>query len=202
MNFLLDPNVAYLVLLAAIVLAFLAVATPGTGLLEISALFCFVLAGYAAYNLSIHWWALGILAVSVIPFVLAIRNSGHGVYLGTSILLLVIGAIFLFPGREGLISVNPLVALISSSFAAVSLWFMLRKSMEAISRRPTHDLDSLVGKSGEAKSKIHEAGSVMVAGEQWSARSEAPIPEGSHVHVVDREGFVLVVEKVKHPKTT
>jgi membrane-bound ClpP family serine protease len=34
-----------------------------------------------------------------------------------------------------------------------------------------------------------------VAGELWSARSEKPVPAGSYVHVIRREGFVLVVER-------
>ena len=38
-DFLLDPNVAYIVLMAGALLALLALATPGTGLLEIGALF-------------------------------------------------------------------------------------------------------------------------------------------------------------------
>jgi len=34
-----------------------------------------------------------------------------------------------------------------------------------------------------------------VAGELWSARSEKPIPAGSEVHVIRREGFILIVER-------
>ena len=37
MQFMLDPNVAYLILLAGVVLGLLAVVTPGTGLLEVGA---------------------------------------------------------------------------------------------------------------------------------------------------------------------
>ena len=81
MDFLLDPNVAYLIFLAGIVLVFMAVATPGTGVVEIGALFCFVLVGYALYNLSINWWALVILLLSIVPFVQAIRKPKSLLYL-------------------------------------------------------------------------------------------------------------------------
>ncbi len=198
MDFLLDPNIAYLILLAAIFLSFLAFATPGTGMLEVGALFCFVLAGYAAYKLSIHWWALVILLISIVPFVFAVRNPARGIYLAGSLFLLVIGSVFLFGGGEGLISVNPILAIVASGLVSVSLWLMLRKSIEAMSRRPTHDLDALVGQVGEAKSKIHNDGSVYVAGEMWSARSDVEIPSGSHIRVVRREGFILVVESATH----
>ncbi len=198
MDFLLNPNIAYLILLSAVSLAFLAIVTPGTGLLEISALFCLVLAGYAAYKLSIHPWALVILLLSVVPFVMAIRNPNRGLFLGLSILLLVIGSMFLYGSEETLVSVNPIVATVSSGLMAVSLWFILRKSIEAMSRRPTHDLEALVGQVGESKTKVHDEGSVNVSGELWSARSDAEIPTGSPIRVVRREGFILVVEKINH----
>lgn len=196
MDFLLDPNVAYLIFLTGIVLVFIAVATPGTGLVEIGALFCFVLTGYALYNLSVNWWALVILLLSVVPFIQAIRKPKSFLFLALSILLIVTGSVFLFASDDGsLISVNPIIALISSGLVAVFLWFLFRKAFEAISRRPTHDLEALVGQIGEAKSAIHGDGSVYVAGEIWSARSDSEIPAGSHVRVVRRDGFTLVVEK-------
>ena len=196
MDFLLDPNVAYLIFLTGIVLVFIAVATPGTGLVEIGALFCFILTGYALYNLSVNWWALVILLLSVVPFIQAIRKPKSFLFLALSILLIVIGSVFLFASDDGsLISVNPVIALISSGLVAVFLWFLFRKAIEAISRRPTHDLEMLVGQIGEAKSAIYGDGSVYIAGEMWSARSDSEIPAGSHVRVIRRDGFTLVVEK-------
>ena len=63
MDFLLDPNIAYLILLAGVLLGFLAIITPGTGMFEVGAFFCLLLAGYAVYNLSFNWWALLLLVL-------------------------------------------------------------------------------------------------------------------------------------------
>ena len=52
MDFLLEPNIAYLILLGGILLSLMAIVTPGTGLFEVGAFFCLALAGYAVYNLS------------------------------------------------------------------------------------------------------------------------------------------------------
>jgi membrane-bound ClpP family serine protease len=60
---------------------------------------------------------------------------------------------------------------------------------------PSHDLAGLIGQIGEARTKVDDDGSVQVAGELWSARSEKPIEAGSSIRVVSRDGFVLVVEK-------
>lgn len=196
MDFLIDPNFAYIVLVAGVVLAFFSASTPGSGVGEVSALFCFVLAGYAAYTLSIHWWALFVLVLGVVPFIMAVRKPSQSIlYLSICIVLEVLGSVFLFPAEEGLISVNPILAILVSVLMAVILWYVLRKFIEVVSRRPTHDLDALLGVIGTATSAIHKEGSVHVNGEDWSAKSDVKIPSGSHVRVVSREGFVLVVEK-------
>lgn len=195
MDFLLNPNIAYLILLGAVLLAMMSLATPGTGLFEIGAFFCIVLAGYAMSQLSFNWWALILLGLSIVPFVYAIQKPKRELYLALSILLLVIGSVFIFPRIENQPAVNPLVAIVASALVAGFLWIAVRKSMEAASIRPSHDLEVLVGKIGEAKTKVEEEGSVQVEGELWSARSEKSIPAGSSIRVLRREGFVLIVEK-------
>lgn len=195
MDFLLNPNVAYLILLGGVLLAMMSLASPGTGLFEIGAFFCFALAGYAIYNLSFNWWALLLLGLSIVPFVFALQKPRREPFLALSILLLVIGSVFMFPRTEDQAIVNPVIALIASVLVTGFLWTAVRKSVEATSARPTHDLSTLIGQVGEARTRINDEGSVFVAGELWSARSENPIPAGSPIRVLRREGFVLIVEK-------
>ncbi len=195
MDFLLDPNIAYLILLGAVLLAMMSLASPGTGLFEIGAFFCILLAGYSIYQLSFNWWALILLGLSIVPFVYAIQKPKRELYLALSILLLVVGSVFIFPRTGDQAVVNPLVAVVASALVAGFLWLAVRKSMEAAGTRPSHDLDGLIGKIGEARTKVEEEGSVQVEGELWSARSEKTIPAGSSIRVLRREGFVLIVEK-------
>ncbi len=195
MDFLLEPNVAYLILLSGVLLGLMAIVTPGTGLFEVGAFFCLALAGYAVYNLSFNWWALALLVLSIVPFIYAIQKPKREPYLGISILLLVIGSMFLFAADGWKPAVNPFMALVSSVLLSVFLWIVVRKTVQAAGARPVHDLEALIGSLGEARSRIHEEGSVYVSGEMWSAKSDSPIPDGSSIRVVRREGFVLVVEK-------
>lgn len=197
MEFLLDPNVAYVLVVAGLFLGMLAIVSPGSGILEIGALFCLVLAGYATWNISFHWWAIIILVTSLVPFYFAVRNMRRRLMLALTVLGVVVGSVFLYPGEDGsLIGVHPVVAATASLSAGGFLWLSLNKSIEAHHAIPAHDLVTLIGQVGEAKSDIHESGSVQVAGELWSARSEVRIPAGSQVKVIQREGFTLLVEKV------
>jgi membrane-bound serine protease (ClpP class) len=195
MDFLLDPNIAYLILLGAVLLGMMALASPGTGLFEIAAFFLIVLAGYAIFRLGFNWWALVLLGLGIVPFVYALQKPKRELFFGIAILLFIVGSVFMFPRTEGRAVVSPVVAVIGSVSVAGLLWFAVQKAVEATSRRPSHDLTGLVGQVGEARTKIDEEGSVQIGGELWSARSENLIPAGSSIRVVRREGFILIVEK-------
>lgn len=197
MDQLLNPNVAYLILVASLLVVMLAVLSPGTGVLELSALVLLVAAGWVIFNLPINYWALGVLVLGFIPFLLAVRRSGKIIYLIISIITFVIGSIYLFQGETWWApGVNPFLAVIVSTLSAVFIWIATTKSLEASRARPTHDLAGLIGEIGEAKTAIQAEGSVQVSGELWSARSQTLIPEGAKVRVLSREGFILTVEAV------
>jgi membrane-bound serine protease (ClpP class) len=194
-DFLLNPNVVYIVLMAGALLALLAVATPGTGLLELGALFLLAGAGYGLYTLSCNWWALLLMALSTIPFAYSLQKSKREPFLVLAILMLIAGSIFIFPRTNVHPGVNLFLALGVSVLVGGFLWIAARKTVEAAKLKPVHNLGELVGQVGETKTRVHAEGSVQVAGELWSARSDSPIPAGELIRVIKREGFILVVEK-------
>lgn len=190
----LDPNVAYLLLVAGMLMAILALFSPGTGLLEAGALFALTLAGFGILGLSVNVWALIILIVSVAAFGAALRFRRHWIFLAASLLALIGGSIFLFAAEDGSPAVNPILAVVTSVMALGILWIVGKKGLEAVTLRPTHDLARLVGKIGEARTNIREEGTVYIDGEEWTARSSGSIPLGSKVRVVGRDGLTLIVE--------
>jgi len=197
---LLDPNLAYLILVVGLMLAAMAVFAPGTGLFEVGALILLILAGWEVYNLPINVWAFGILLLGAVFFVLAFRQTRPYLFLGLSILAVVIGSTFMFRGETwSQPAVNPILALVVSILAGGFLWVGTRKALDARLLTPAHSLGSLIGAIGDAKTDIQEEGSVQVGGELWSARSEAPIPAGAKVRVLERDGYVLQVEAMDKP---
>ncbi len=200
MDLLLNPNIAYLLLVTATFCALVALIAPGTGLPELIAVFSLALAAYAVYHLSFNWWALVLLILSLVPFFIAVRGNASATvrrdrWLALSILGLTAGSVFFFPVGNGALSVNPLLALLTSAVYAILVWFSARKVIVATQGKPMQDISILIGQSGETKTAIDAVGSVHVSGELWSARSEMPIPAGKPIKVVGREGFMLIVEK-------
>jgi membrane-bound serine protease (ClpP class) len=200
MNLLVNPNIAYLLLIFGSILLMMALVTPGTHLLEGGALFLLALAGYEIYILGFNFWALFILILTLVPFIYATRKPGREWALALSILGLIIGSLYLFPGVGLLPAVNPILAVVVSAASAGFLWLVVRKGLQAYHARPLQDLGRLIGQTGHAKTEVREVGSVQVAAELWSARSEKVIPVGSRIRVLDREGFTLVVERDDQPK--
>lgn len=194
MNPLLDPNVAYLLLVFGVVLGILALFSPGTGILEIGALFSLVLAGYGAVNMDINAWALGVLLVGVVPFVLALRKARGWPLLIVSIGVIIVGSVFLFRTETGAPAVNVWLALVTSLLAGGILWFIGRKSLEAIQRAKNFDLARLVGETAITRTVVSKEGSVYLNSEEWSAWSDHEIPAGVRVRVISRRGLVLKVE--------
>jgi membrane-bound serine protease (ClpP class) len=197
MNFLLDPNVAYLILVVGLILGMLALFTPGTGILEIGALFAVFLAGYAVYNLPFNTWALILLMVGVLPFFFAVRKYKQWYWLLPAIASAVVGSVFLFRADAGSPAINPIFAIIVSVVSILLMWLIGIKSIEALRLDPAQDLGNLIDMVGETRTDILLEGTVYVGGEEWTARSEKRIPVGSQVKVTGREGLVLIVEQVK-----
>jgi membrane-bound serine protease (ClpP class) len=200
MEILYNANIAYILLVVGFVSALLALAAPGTGMLEVGAFFLLALAAYSVYHIGFNLWALIVLVLALVPFIYAIQKPKREWALILSILGVIAGSLYLFPSEGLLPAVNPILAVLVSLLIAGFLWWVIRKVTAAHHARPLQDLHSLIGKIGEAKTRVQGEGSVQVAGELWSARSEKPILAGSRVRVVSREGFVLVVtldEKLK-----
>ncbi len=195
MEILIDPNVAYLILMVGVVLAIMALFAPGTGVLELGALFMLFLAGWEISQQPVNLWALLVLVLGVVPFILAVRKSQRLIYLVVALVAFILGSAYLFRGASWWQpGVNPFLALITSLLASGYLWIATTKVLESDRLRPRHNLEKIIGDSGEARTDIYNEGSVQIGSELWSARSSAPIPSGSKVRVVKREGFILEVE--------
>jgi membrane-bound serine protease (ClpP class) len=196
MEFLLNPNIAYLLIVTAFLLTLVAIVIPGTGIPEVLLAICLVLAGYLVYNLGINIWAAVLLAASIIPFLLAIRSKTWRIpLLIVTMLLLIGGSVFLFTGKNGFPLVDPLLAVIVSLISGGLVWVAADRTSAAMQRAPVHNPEALIGKIGEARTDIHQEGSVQLDGELWSARSETPITARSSVRVIRRDGLILTVEE-------
>lgn len=194
---LFDPNIAYLLLVLTSLVMLAAVLSPGTGFVEFSALSLMVLTGWVINNSTVNPVALVVLLAGFVPFWMAVRGSGKQLHLLLAIGLFVIGSLFLFTQPDSwLPAVNPLLGVGVSALLSLFLWWAARRTIEVLNSTPAHDLSVLIGEVGEARSEIHQEGTVYVHGEEWSAFSHHSIPAKTRVRVLGRSGLILEVEPV------
>jgi membrane-bound serine protease (ClpP class) len=191
-----SQDIAYFFLIASIWTSVLAISSPGTGLLELGACACILVTTVFGAFLGVNVWALAILGVAFVVFLFEIARPLKGVFLLISMVLFSVGSVFLFQdGEGGLAVVSWPLAVVSSLGTAGFFWLVVREVIQTHRRRPQMDPSAVVGQVGTAETEIFHEGSVQVASELWSARSEVRIPAGSNVRVISRDGLVLTVEK-------
>jgi membrane-bound serine protease (ClpP class) len=200
MEFLISPNVAFVLIVAAIVLFMATLVNPKSTMLKVGMVLCLLAAGYELVHLRGNPWALVVLAFSPLPFFALTRQTrSHPALLVITILMLTVGSVFLFVDQNGRPLVNYLLAGGVSIICGEFVWITAGRKQNAEGARISDALDAMVGLTGNVRTEIevHSTGSVEVEGEVWMARSKAPIPAGSTVRILRRDGAVLTVKKVE-----
>ncbi|MHB8806284.1 MAG: NfeD family protein [Anaerolineaceae bacterium] len=193
MEFLLDPNVAFVVLAVAFFMVIFALLTPGTGFLEILALVLLTLVGYSVANLAVNAWAIVLLLAGVVLVLIALRRAWKWYFLAGSIVCVIVGLLFVYQSAGSLLAMDPLLAVFLSLGMGIFIWIVGRNTSTAFNLNPSSDPDQVIGMTGKALTDITAKGSVYVDGENWSAIADSRIPKGSPIVVLERTGLVLKV---------
>ena len=198
LSVLVNPNVAFLLLVLGIQLVVLELSAPGGWVAGFLGVLCLALAAYAMRILPLNWLGLVLIGVSFVLFFLDLKTPGVEALTVAGIGTLIAGALILFnvPAGSpyGRLSV-PLVvatALVIGAFFA----FVVAKGLRAQKLRPVTGVDQLIGRQGVVRTPLDPGGTVWVAGELWTAvADDGPLTEGEQVEVVAVEGLRLRVRR-------
>jgi membrane-bound serine protease (ClpP class) len=107
----------------------------------------------------------------------------------------ILGGILLTSNQEPYLRASvPLVVVLGLSTGAFVL-LALGAGIRAQRSRPVSGREALVGAVGVAKTDLDPQGTVLVAGEDWTAEAEGPVRAGERVRVVTVKGLRLQVRK-------
>ncbi len=187
-------NLVYLVLVAGVWLAALAIVSPGTGILEMLAALTLGLAGLGMISLTLSPWALVVLGVGAVLFLFSLWRRREVIWLALAAVAITLGSAFLFVSEDGGPAVHPLVAGLASALTLGYFWFAIRKVLASAKAKLANDPSAVMGQVGESRTALDPVGSVYVGGELWTARAEKPVAEGRPVRVIGRDGLTLTVE--------
>jgi membrane-bound serine protease (ClpP class) len=198
MNLLINPNIAYVLLITAVMLLlWISYHLNSTGA-KICMALCFLAGGYEFVYLKGNPWAFLAVVSSPLPFFLALRQSrAYSPLILVTIVMLTVGSAFLFMDQDSNRLVNPGLSGIVSTFIALSIWIGMGRLGKSQNTIVSDDPGSLVGLIGDVRTDIepYSTGSVMVEGELWRARSKEFIPAGRTVRVLRQDAYVLTVKE-------
>lgn len=138
------------------------------------------------------WWA-GLIVAALILFFLETQMPGMGIFGLSGAVCLVLGAFMLSSGNMAVVGGAAIVSL-GTTALTIKAMYDARKAGKYAS--PT-DPKRLVGQIGTATTALNPRGSVLIAGEQWTAVSDtgAHVASGERVIILEVDGLVLKVFK-------
>jgi len=173
---------------------------PGLSVAGIGAGLCFIIGFMALGSLPVNWAAVGMLALSLILFVVALLTDTEVVVTVAGLIPFILGSLLLFspfraesPAAPDL-RVSLWLILLMAGLIVFSSLIILRAILKASKRPPQTDAESLIGKTGIAESDLNPNGMVKIERQTWSATTlgEA-VNKGQTVQVKSVSGVRLMV---------
>ena len=189
-----NPNIAYILFMLGLLGLYFELSTPGAIFPGVVGAISLILAFFAFQTLSINYAGMMLIVLAVLLFIVDIKAATHGVLTTGGLVAMFIGSIMLFnapdPALRASMSVIVPVVVATGAFFAAGVWLSIRSQ----GRKPATGAAGLVGMEGDARTPVDaQGGTVFVAGTHWNAVSQAEIPQGTKVTVVEVKGLVLRV---------
>lgn len=194
MSSLMDPNIAFLLLVLGGLALFAEFNHPGAVLPGVVGVIAIVLALFALNFLPTRFASLALLLVAFALFALEAKFASHGVLAIGGIVCMVIGALFLVDGPIPQMRVNIITAVAVSIPIGLIAVFLTTLVLRARRGRVATGSEGMIGEIGIARTPVSAEGKVFVHGELWNAVSTMAIAEGTRVKVAGVNGLHLVVE--------
>ncbi|HEY1901382.1 MAG TPA: nodulation protein NfeD [Terracidiphilus sp.] len=197
LGWLVDPNIALLMLVGGALLIYLEFNTPGTIVPGALGTLMVLLAIFGLNLLPIRYTAVLLLVAALGLLVLEAKVGGHGALAIAGIVCLTFGMLTLVAAPVPELGVSPLVAVgVSAGFGVITV-FLLRLAIRARRMKARLGADAMLGFAARAMEPLAPEGHVLVEGEIWRARASEPVAAGAEVRVVGHDQYLLRVEPTK-----
>jgi len=199
LNIVSDPNVAYILLMLGFLGILFELFNPGIIFPGIIGFICLVLSFYALNTLPVNYAGLALIVFGVVLLLLEVKIASHGMLAIGGITSLLLGSLMLIKPGSGLEFIRISRALIISTVAVTSSFFVfvIGMGLKAQRRKPVMGLESLIGETAEAYEPLNPTGRVFMQGELWNAVSlSGSILQGEKLRVRDIKNMTLYVEQL------
>ena len=200
-----NPNIVFTLLSIGTSALLIEISSPGGWVAGFVGVVCLALATYGLGILPVNWFGIIFLLTAFVLFILDIKAPTHGTLTAAGVGAFIIGALVLFNSANVPEFQRVSVPLIIGFGVFLGLVFfgILMLGLRAMHVPHRMGVESLIGRTGTARTLIGETGGqVQLGSETWTAH---PAPEsekigkGDRVEVVEVKGLRLKVRKIKKP---
>ena len=196
LSYLMDPNVAFILLAIGMLALYMEFNHPGAVLPGTVGVVFLLLAAFALNLLPVRFAAIAMILGSFVLFALEAKFASHGVLTVGGIALLTLGALMLVDGPIPEMRVRWWTALTVSIPLGLITAFLMSIALRARQNKVVTGTQGMVGEIGLAQTPLSPSGKVFVHGEVWDATSSAAVDAGQSVIVRRVEGLRLQVDPV------
>jgi membrane-bound serine protease (ClpP class) len=196
LDFLLDPNIAFIVLAIGALALYAEFNHPGAIVPGVVGIVFILLALFALNLLPTRYAAFTLIMAAFVMFALEAKFATHGILGIAGIALMTIGGLLLVDGPIPEMRVKLWTALsVSIPLGAITV-FLMSIALKARRNKVVTGRQGMIGTVGEARTDIDPEGKVFVLGELWNAHAPSRVQMGEPVVVRKVDGLELEVEKV------
>ena len=197
LSFIMDPNVAYILLSLGMLALWAEFNNPGAILPGVVGFIAIVLAAFALNILPTRYAALALIIVGFIFFALEAKYTSKGILGAAGIIALFLGGLLLVDSPVPEMRVHWITALaVSVPFGIIAV-FLATLVVRAYKNRVETGEEGLIGEIGVARTALAPEGKIFVKGELWNAVSSRSVDSGARVRVRNVNGLLLEVEPVE-----
>lgn len=192
LQWLADPNIAFLFLSIGTLALLYELANPGIGGAGIVGVILLILGMFSLSVLPVNAAGLILLALAAVLFVAELFAPGIGVFAAGGTAALLLGGVLLFRGSVG---VDTIVLLPTGLVVGGGTVLAGRIVWRTRRAPPTTGLAALLGRRAVVRTADGMSGQVFLDGAWWNARTSGrPMDVGGTVRVTEVDGLDLVVE--------
>ena len=193
LDWLVNPNIALLLLVGGALLIYLEFNVPGTIVPGALGTLMVLLGIFALNLLPVRYTAVMLLIAAVILLILEAKFGGHGALAITGIVCLVLGMMTLVASPIPQLDVHPWLAIsVGIAFGLITA-FLVRLAVRARRRKTLLGVEAFIGHIASAMEPLAPSGHILVEGEIWLAIAKEAVPKGARVKVTGHEENLLHV---------
>jgi len=194
--YLMDPNVAFLILAIGALSLYVEFNHPGAVIPGTVGVVFILVAAFALNLLPTRFAALILILGAFALFAAEAKFATHGILTIGGIALLTLGGLLLVDSPIPEMRVHLVTALAISIPLGSITAFLMSIALKARRNKVVTGEQGLVGETGVAQTALSPGGKVFIHGELWDAVATSSLPAGQLVIIRKIEGLTLLVDPV------